>query len=366
MKLIGITLNLKRSGISMWFERWFLSSNAKDIGVLYLIYALFSGLIKPELKNLAICFEGTLILLFIIIIKKYLWADNYTYSRSFYVTFNISCLFGYPAFILDSTRFSSIIPVKIYNDIEKDKNLIIQENKDKSGIYCFTDKTDKRQYIGSAVKITRRLRKYFSSTTLIYELTKSNSHIYRAILDKGLSNFSLSILEYCEPNKCIERENYYFKLLAPKYNILAVAGSSKGFKHSLETRQKMSYSQIRIGNRGRFKTGVTSGENHPLYGKKGIDSAWFGKKHSEETIYKMRIAKQGEKHPMFGKPRPEKAGKPSIKLKVLDKETNKTTIYSSISEAATSLNINPRRIYMYFSRNQVKPYKNKYVFTKMD
>jgi hypothetical protein len=29
----------------MWFERWFLSSNAKDIGVLYLIYALFSGLV---------------------------------------------------------------------------------------------------------------------------------------------------------------------------------------------------------------------------------------------------------------------------------------------------------------------------------
>lgn len=38
-------LNIKISGISMWFERWFLSSNAKDIGVLYLIYALFSGLV---------------------------------------------------------------------------------------------------------------------------------------------------------------------------------------------------------------------------------------------------------------------------------------------------------------------------------
>ena len=38
-------LNIKTSGISMWFERWFLSSNAKDIGVLYPIYALFSGLI---------------------------------------------------------------------------------------------------------------------------------------------------------------------------------------------------------------------------------------------------------------------------------------------------------------------------------
>lgn len=31
--------------ISMWLERWFLSTNAKDIGVLYLIFALFSGLL---------------------------------------------------------------------------------------------------------------------------------------------------------------------------------------------------------------------------------------------------------------------------------------------------------------------------------
>ena len=31
--------------ITMWKERWFLSSNAKDIGTLYLMFALFSGLI---------------------------------------------------------------------------------------------------------------------------------------------------------------------------------------------------------------------------------------------------------------------------------------------------------------------------------
>lgn len=36
---------IKKSKISMWTERWFGSSNAKDIGTLYLIFALFSGLI---------------------------------------------------------------------------------------------------------------------------------------------------------------------------------------------------------------------------------------------------------------------------------------------------------------------------------
>ena len=40
-----INLHQIKSAITMWIERWFLSSNAKDIGVLYLMFALFSGLI---------------------------------------------------------------------------------------------------------------------------------------------------------------------------------------------------------------------------------------------------------------------------------------------------------------------------------
>lgn len=35
----------KTLDVSMWRERWFWSSNAKDIGILYLIFALFSGLL---------------------------------------------------------------------------------------------------------------------------------------------------------------------------------------------------------------------------------------------------------------------------------------------------------------------------------
>jgi cytochrome c oxidase subunit 1 len=38
-------LNVKTFNISLQTERWFMSSNAKDIGILYLIFALFSGLV---------------------------------------------------------------------------------------------------------------------------------------------------------------------------------------------------------------------------------------------------------------------------------------------------------------------------------
>jgi hypothetical protein len=40
------------SSISLWTERWFLSSNAKDIGTLYLIFALFSGLLGTAMSVL--------------------------------------------------------------------------------------------------------------------------------------------------------------------------------------------------------------------------------------------------------------------------------------------------------------------------
>ena len=40
-----LNISVLKSNISLWTERWFLSSNAKDIGTLYLIFAVFSGLL---------------------------------------------------------------------------------------------------------------------------------------------------------------------------------------------------------------------------------------------------------------------------------------------------------------------------------
>jgi len=90
-------------------------------------------------------------------------------------------------------------------------------------------------------------------------LNMSKSHILSAILKYGHSKFTLEILEYCDSDKCLEREQYYIDLLKPEYNILQKAGSSLGFKHSEETLAKMSSLKV--------------GEQNPM----------FGKLHSEET-----------------------------------------------------------------------------------
>jgi|SRR5882757_3198321 group I intron endonuclease len=63
--------------------------------------------------------------------------------------------------------------------------------------------------------------------------------IYKALLAHGYSNFTLEILEYCEPEQNIEREQYYLDLFKPEYNILKIAGSSLGHKRSKETREKI-------------------------------------------------------------------------------------------------------------------------------
>jgi cytochrome c oxidase subunit 1 len=43
---------LNLTSITMWKERWFMSSNAKDIGTLYLIFALFAGLVGTSFSVL--------------------------------------------------------------------------------------------------------------------------------------------------------------------------------------------------------------------------------------------------------------------------------------------------------------------------
>ena len=71
-------------------------------------------------------------------------------------------------------------------------------------------------------------------------LIRSRSYIYSSLLKNGYSNFKLEILEYCESQDLLNREQYYIDKSNPAYNILLTAYSSLGLKHTEQTKNKMS------------------------------------------------------------------------------------------------------------------------------
>jgi hypothetical protein len=151
-------------------------------------------------------------------------------------------------------------------------------------------------------------------------LLRSKSHICSAILKDDRSNFSLEILEYCEPSKCLEREGFYQKKLKPEYNI------------AKEPSAPMS-----------------------------------GRKHSDKTKKQISDALTGKNNPMFGQPKPKGAGigRPSQAIEVTDITNNTTTSYDSIREAARALNINKSSIQTNLKYNSKKPYKGLYTFKQI-
>jgi hypothetical protein len=213
---------------------------------------------------------------------------------------------------------------------------------------------------------------------------KGKSAIYSSILKYGLSDHRLEILEFCERVKAVilAREQYYINLFKPEYNLLQTAGSPLGYKHTEETRAKMSAAKRGQNN---FMYGKTHSEETKAKlrlrkhseetkaklsawtrseetkakmkeAKKG-NKIWLGKTHSEETKVKLSEANKG-------RPRPFGAGRPSQQISVVDISKNETISYSSICEAARALSCAPSAIRYYFKNPHAKPYKDRFIFKK--
>ena len=128
----------------------------------------------------------------------------------------------------------SIIPAVIYPNVDIDKKRIVKDNKNKSGIYCWTNLKSNKKYIGSSINLGSRLKDYFNYSFLILPKNKGML-IYKALLKHGYTSFRLEILEYCDKLNCIDREQYYIDFIKPEYNLLSKAGSSFGYKHSKDS-----------------------------------------------------------------------------------------------------------------------------------
>jgi group I intron endonuclease len=177
-----------------------------------------------------------------------------------------------------STTDSSdnITPIKFYANTDTMRLNILMENKNKAGIHPpKVGYINGKSYIGSSVNLYKRFQTHYSIDYLMRTRYK-NTKINRAFFKYGYSNFSLHILEYCDVSVLIEREQYYLDLFNPEYNINPTAGNSLGFKHSSESKKKMSAA----------KNGKILSQNT----KKKISTAMTGKIYSQSTKDKISQA----------------------------------------------------------------------------
>lgn len=222
---------------------------------------------------------------------------------------------------------NKIIPIKTYN-ASIDRCIIYTENKKKSGIYRWNNLITGKSYVGSSKCLASRLSIYYSKKAMLNKLKTRISIIYSALLKHGYGNFSVDILEYCEVNILIKREQYYIDLLKPKYNILKAANSRLGSKHTLKTRALMSLK--------------LKGINHPSFGKtlsqetrmkisESNKAFWLNANFKREiqpktpdTLLKMSLRTHG------------------VCVKVLDKSNNLVKTFPTITSAAKHFNISKR------------------------
>ena len=157
-----------------------------------------------------------------------------------------------------------------------------------TGVYQIRNLKNGKLYIGSAAQVGGFHGRWKDHRSQLKRNCHHSIKLQRAWNKYGEASFIFEILEECEPELCIEREQYYLDTLLFAscddsrfnrlgYNICRVAGSSLGIKYTEEARAKMSK--------------ANSGANHPMYGKR----------HSEKAKQKMSEAKSGTNHPMYGK-----------------------------------------------------------------
>jgi group I intron endonuclease len=133
--------------------------------------------------------------------------------------------------------------------------------------------------------------------------------INKALLKYGYSNFSLHILEYCDKNSCIDREQFYMDLFQPEYNINPTAGSRLGTKHSDESREKIAASRLGVKLTPETREKLSKA-------KLGLKNNFFGQTHSEFSKKLMSESKMGSKNHFFGQTHSNEA-RESIRNKLI-------------------------------------------------
>ena len=162
------------------------------------------------------------------------------------------------------------------------------------GIYCYIDKKDNQiVYVGkdSYIDKNKRHKEHLAPSNY-------NKQQINRILQNNPDRYIYQVLweiNDCSDNHKNQMEIFYIKKYDPQFNFTEGGDGISGFKHSEETKQKISK------NNARYWKGKALSEETRKKMSKNNARYWQGKTLSEETRKKMSESKKGENHPMYGK-----------------------------------------------------------------
>lgn len=154
------------------------------------------------------------------------------------------------------------------------------------GVYSIRCKVNSKQYIGASVNVANRLSQHF-------RIAKNYNHLplYADILKYGRDNFEFELLEQCERETMLEREQYYYDLLQPEYNLVRPCecmfkdetvrnlSSEKAKDKTIVLQRKMKYNTseykelFRSFTKNKMRSVVMFKDNKPLLWFESIQEA---------------------------------------------------------------------------------------------
>jgi group I intron endonuclease len=118
----------------------------------------------------------------------------------------------------------------------------------KSGIYKISNKIDDRIYIGSSTRLRCR---YLQHRNKLKHGRHNSKYLQRFCNKYSINTLVFEVIEIIEPELLIIKEDEYINKLSPAFNSMPSAVLPKGYKHTLQTTQKMSLISKQAFDNGR-------------------------------------------------------------------------------------------------------------------
>lgn len=201
----------------------------------------------------------------------------------------------------------------IINDFElenysiEDTQKLINECNIYGFIYITKNLINSKLYLGQKA-ISKKWKTYYGSGNLIKRAIKKygKENFIRYIINFACSEEELNYLEfvYTKIFDCVRDDNWYNLIYGGGFSGIRGVPFSEEHKMKLSEAKKgknnPNYGKQYTKEERKLLRDKLSGENNPMFGKKGELSPCFGKKHSEETKKKMSDAAIGNKNHNYG------------------------------------------------------------------